>query len=127
MTKIRATCPTCGEVDLTANDIELELVRSEAERVSSGSCYRFCCPICEQIITKPADERIARLLASGGVRIFSDGEPVEAIEDEPAVAQLPPHPEAPVAGPILTHDDLLDFHLLLDSPHWFDRMLASVR
>lgn len=123
MTKIRATCPTCGEVDLTADDIELELVRAPGERVADGSCYRFCCPACEQIITKPADERIARLLASGGVRIFADGHPVASLDDDPVVPELPPHPEGPAVGPTLTHDDLLDFHLELARADWFDRLL----
>ena len=127
MTKIRATCPTCGEVDLTAADIELEVLREEDEPVADGSCYRFCCPECEQIITKPADERIARLLASGGVRIFANGEPVDDLDARPAPAPaLPPHPEAPAAGARLTHDDLLDFHLLLEDASWFDQLAGEL-
>ena len=125
MTKIRATCPSCGEVDLTADDIELEVLRDEHEPVADGSCYRFCCPDCEQIITKPADERIARLLASGGVRIFANGEPVEDIDERPVVPELPPHPEMPAAGAALTHDDLLDFHFLLSDPTWFDELAGE--
>ena len=42
--------------------------------------------------------------------------------DEAAAA--PGHPEAPPSGPPLTFDDLLDLHFLLDSDHWFDRILS---
>ena len=54
MTRIRATCPICGEVDLRPHDIELEIHRDSLDGVAEGSCYRFECPTCDEVVTKPA-------------------------------------------------------------------------
>jgi predicted RNA-binding Zn-ribbon protein involved in translation (DUF1610 family) len=123
VTRIRASCPECGEVDLTPPDVTLRIVRSPDGLVGDGSNYRFSCPDCEQVVTKPADERIAQLLTTGGVPV-EDGEPSA---DEAALfeALKPAHPERPPAGPPLDLDDLLDLHLLLGSDGWFDDLLAS--
>ena len=61
-TRIRATCPGCGEVELTPPDVELRVCREEEH-----SFYAFVCPECYQTVTKPADRRVVRLLTSGGV------------------------------------------------------------
>ncbi len=114
MTRIRATCPVCGEVDLRPSDIELQIVRDVLAEVAEGSCYRFSCPTCTDLVTKPADERIARLLRTGGVLV---------VEPRPA----PAHPEAPPPGPRLTHDDLLDLHQLLGTADWFHGLEAMTR
>lgn len=114
MTRIRATCPMCGEVDLRPNDIELQIVREVLDEVADGSCYRFSCPTCTEVVTKPADERIARLLRTGGVAVV-----------EPAGPAV--HPEQPPTGPALTHDDLIDFHHLLERADWFHELEALTR
>jgi hypothetical protein len=69
MTRIRASCPSCGEVDLRPDDVVLHVVRAPDGLISDGSEYRFRCPDCEDIVAKPADERIAQLLTTGGVAI----------------------------------------------------------
>lgn len=122
MTRIRASCPECGEVDLTPPDVTLRIVRAPDGLVGDGSSYRFCCPDCEQVVTKPADERIAQLLTSGGVPL----EDLEASDDEAALfeALKPTHPERPPAGSPLDLDDLLDLHLLLATEDWFDQLVA---
>lgn len=114
MTRIRATCPICGEVDLRPDDIELEIVRDVLDSVGEGSCYRFSCPTCEEEVTKPADERIARLLTTGGV----------SVRETP---DLVPHPEAPPAGPRFTLDDLINLHQLLETEDWFPGLEAMTR
>lgn len=117
MTRIRAKCPQCGEVDLRPHDIQLEIVRTFVGEVADGSNYRFLCPDCQEIVTKPADERIARLLATGGVPITVSGdELIDRLANE--------HPESPPDGPAFTHDDLLDFHLLLEGDGWFTTLRA---
>ena len=93
MTNIRATCPGCGEIDLTADDIELRIANDEDE-----STYHFHCPKCVSEVSKPADARIIQLLLSGGVK-----------------ATLVEQPEGNPADPVFTYDDLLDFHLELES------------
>ncbi len=114
MTRIRASCPVCGEVDLQPADVTLHLVRHGDEDVGDGSCYRFACPACLDVVTKPADERIAALLQTGGVE-------VELLGPD---AGREPHPELPPGGPALTPDDLLDLHQLLERDDWFERLVA---
>ena len=111
MTRIRASCPSCGEVDLRPDDVVLHVVRAPDGVVSDGSEYRFHCPSCADEVAKPADERIAQLLATGGVAVAE------------TVPELPPHPEMPGDGPALTHDDLLDLHLTLETDGWFESLL----
>ena len=82
--------------------------------VAEGSCYRFSCPTCTDLVTKPADERIARLLRTGGVPVV-----------EPTHGGT--HPESPPPGPRLTMDDLLDLHQLLETPDWFRCLEAMTR
>jgi hypothetical protein len=107
MTTIRATCPTCGEVGLTPDDIDL--------RVDDGgeeSFYAFDCPACYENVRKPADERIVQLLLSGGV------------EKRVVEREVAPEPRFPY--PALTYDDLLDFHALLENEGWFELLRASI-
>jgi predicted RNA-binding Zn-ribbon protein involved in translation (DUF1610 family) len=122
VTRIRASCPSCGEVDLTPPDVTLRIVRSTDGLVGDGSNYRFSCPDCEEVVTKPADERIAQLLTTGGVPV-EDGEPTD---DEAALIEAlkPHHPELPAPGRGFTPDDLLDFHLLLGTDGWFEDLLT---
>ena len=103
MTTIKATCPDCGEVDLTANDILLRIGASKAVNT-----YAFSCPDCNEFVEKPADERIVRLLLSGGVMPMLVYVPAEALE--------------PKEGPPINHDDILAFHELLESDDWFQEL-----
>lgn len=110
MTIIKATCPTCGEVDLTAEQVELRMVPS------GGGTYGFECPVCVVWVSKPADARVVQLLISGGVR----PEILDVPEAETASAhqvQLPP----------FTYDDLLDFHEMLQSELTVESFLGSRR
>ena len=108
MTTIKATCPSCGEVDLTADDI---LLRIGAQ--SGGNTYGFSCPDCGDFVQKPADERVVRLLLSGGVMPTLDHVPAEALESH--------------VGPPIDHDDLIAFHDLLESDDWFEQLQGSNR
>lgn len=94
MTTIKATCPACGEVELTGDDIELMVCPT-----APLSYYAFACPSCADKIRKPADDHIVSLLISGGVEAMVWDIPAEALEDH--------------GGPALTYDDLLDFVLSL--------------
>jgi endogenous inhibitor of DNA gyrase (YacG/DUF329 family) len=102
VTTIKASCPGCGEVELTSDDIRLR-VASHAPL----SYYQFTCPTCQELVRKPADDHIVSLLMSGGVRAEVWEVPAEALE--------------PKGGPELTYDDLLDFVLHLGR----DDMLAA--
>ena len=122
MTRIRANCPSCGEVDLRPDDVILSVVRAYDGLISDASSYRFNCPDCTEVVTKPADERIAQLLTTGGVPIEEAADAPEVVVDE-----RPPHPEDPPSGRPLTADDLLDLHVKLQDRGWFDELLDTIR
>lgn len=103
MTTIKATCPHCGEVDLTADDILLRIGAVEVVNT-----YGFTCPKCYEFVEKPADDRVIRLLLSGGVMPMLVHVPAEAFEVH--------------SGPRIDLDDLLEFHMLLQRDDWFDRL-----
>jgi hypothetical protein len=105
MTTIKATCPGCGEVDLTAEDILLRIGGSR-----SSNTYGFSCPTCAEFIEKPADDRIVRLLLSGGVMPVLMHVPAEALEAR--------------EGPAITHDDLLAFHEMLKGDDWLEQLVG---
>lgn len=94
MTTIKATCPSCGEVELTPADLSL-MVCSHAPL----SYYAFRCPGCLDEVRKPADDHVVSLLVSGGVPPQVWDLPAEALETKD--------------GPRLSYDDLLDFGLQL--------------
>ena len=96
MTTIKASCPSCGEVELTPADVSL-MVCSHAPM----SYYAFCCPTCQDEVRKPADDHVVSLLVSGGVPARVWDLPAEALE--------------PKDGPTLSYDDLLDFAIELGS------------
>lgn len=124
MTRIRATCPSCGEVELRPDEVELQVVGSDPDDVREGSVYRFDCPTCCDEIFKPADTRIARLLTSGGVPVTCTGDPALDAIVASELARIV-HPEGIVLGAALTMDDLLDFHELLQTGDWFDRLVQQ--
>src|SRR5437868_8052419 len=95
MTTIKATCPTCGEVELTADDLTL-MVCSQAPL----SYYAFRCPRCIEEVRKPADDHIISLLVSGGVRATNWSIPAEALESHD--------------GYSISYDELLDFALAIE-------------
>ncbi len=106
MTTIKATCPSCGEVSLTADDILLRI-----GNVASNNNYGFDCPDCGDFVEKPADERIVRLLLSGGVMPVMNNVPAEALESR--------------QGPAINYDDLLAFHELLKGDDWFEELFRT--
>ncbi len=95
MTTIKASCPVCGDVELTPEQMQL-IVCNQAER----SYYAFHCPNCTDQVRKPADEEIITLLQSGGVEATDWHIPAEALEDH--------------YGPTISYDEILDFALWLD-------------
>ena len=108
MTTIRANCPSCGDVQLTAEDLTVR-VCADDERGS----YCFRCPDCQGAVAKEASRRIVDLLVSSGVRMQVWRLPAELTE-------------ARIGAP-LTPDDLLDFHLLLEGGDWYEQLAAEVR
>ena len=94
MTTIKASCPTCGDIELTPTQLRLVVAN-----VTERSFYPFHCAKCTSEVRKPADEEIVALLVSGGVRAERWQIPAEALESR--------------AGATITYDDVLDFALAL--------------
>jgi hypothetical protein len=94
MTTIKASCPTCGDVDLTPCQLRLVVCS-----VADWSYYAFTCGTCQDEVRKPAARQIIALLTSGGVRAEHWAVPAEALEER--------------HGPSITHDDVLDLVLAL--------------
>jgi hypothetical protein len=107
MATIRASCPDCGDVELTTRDMTVRICSEDGR----GS-YLFRCPSCTMIVTKTAEQRIVDLLVSSGVEVEMWTFPMEL-------------QERPLGIP-LTHDDLLAFHELLERDDWFAEVLALV-
>jgi hypothetical protein len=107
MTTIKASCPTCGEVDLSAEEILLRI--ATAQRASS---YGFSCPTCSDFVEKAADDRVVKLLLSGGVIPLMVNVPAEALEIHD--------------GPAFTYDDALAFHEVLQGDEWFEALTKQL-
>jgi len=99
MTWIEATCPTCGTVECTPAMFELAVCDQK-----ESSYYVFECPECTERVQKHAEARVIELLIAEGVK--------------PRVWSLPAEILETHAGPALTVDDLLDFHIALEQPDW---------
>jgi predicted RNA-binding Zn-ribbon protein involved in translation (DUF1610 family) len=68
ITKIKTTCPSCGEVTMSATEVVLFI-----ELSYEHGTYRFICPQCARNVEKDADQTIINLLTSAGVVIeFKD-------------------------------------------------------
>jgi hypothetical protein len=108
MTTIKASCPVCGDVELTPPMMRL-VVCSYAD----WSYYAFDCPRCEDEVRRHADDEVVRLLVSGGVRAESWHVPDEVFEAR--------------EGAALTYDDLLDFALALREDARMEAGLSALR
>ena len=95
MTTIKASCPACGDVELTPAQVRLVVCT-----VSAWSFYSFACPVCTDEVRKHANEDVVRLLTTGGVPAEDWDVPAEALEEH--------------AGPTIAWDDVLDFTLALE-------------
>jgi predicted RNA-binding Zn-ribbon protein involved in translation (DUF1610 family) len=107
MTTIRAICPHCGEVTLPSSHVEVQVCAQTQE----GS-YSFSCPACSTRVSRDADRRVVQILVSGGVRVKVWELPAELYETH--------------RGPSISWDDLLDFHTLLSTDSWFERLQSSI-
>ena len=105
MTTIKTSCPVCGDVELTPEQMRL-VVCSRTD----WSFYSFSCTTCQDEIRKPADDEVVTLLVSGGVMAEQWVIPAEALEEH--------------HGAAITYDDVLDFALGLDRVHLLAAMIS---
>ena len=107
MATIRASCPTCGDVELTTADVVVRVCDDDA----TGT-YSFSCPHCDRTVVKPAESRTVDLLIASGVRLITWSLPAELHE--------------PKVGAPISHDDLLDFHRQLHDEDTLAEALAML-
>ncbi len=108
MATIRASCPDCGDVELTTEEMTVRVCLDDQR-----GAYTFRCPACAMTVHKDAEPRIVDLLVSSGVQRITWRLPLELGE----------HP----TGLPLTHDDLIEFHDLLADDGWFATLSAMVQ
>ena len=77
MTTIRATCGTCGDVELTTADVQVMISEESGE-----GTYSFRCPHCEAVVVKGSPRHTIDLLVSAGVRYSTWVTPAEAPLDQ---------------------------------------------
>jgi hypothetical protein len=108
MTTIKASCPSCGDVELTSAQVRLVVCS-----VQDWSFYAFTCTTCHEEIRKPAAGDVVTLLQSGGVLAEMWAVPAEAMENHD--------------GDTISYDDVLDFALRLQGIDDLVAVLAPVR
>jgi hypothetical protein len=107
-TVIKASCAECGDVELSTSDMRVR-VCTQSEQAS----YIFRCPSCRMSVSKEAERRIVDLLVASGVLLEEWDLPQEMFEQK--------------LGEVICHDDLIDFHKLLQADDWFDDLLTTDR
>ena len=104
MTKIRAHCPDCGDVEFGIDRIAVIGTQSEA------AAYRFSCPGCGESVSRTAVPDVIELLLSAGVRRYDNAHPAA---------------QSSAAAPLTNHD-VETFRTLLQSSDWFEGLRASI-
>jgi predicted RNA-binding Zn-ribbon protein involved in translation (DUF1610 family) len=103
---VRASCPTCGDIELTTRQVQIDLCETTRE-----TTYSFQCPACSVRVAKPASEKVVGVLTDAGVRVQTWRMP--ALGDDRN-------------GPPVSYDDLLAFHFQLNDDDVVARLLSSV-
>jgi hypothetical protein len=103
MALIKATCSDCGDVELRSKDVRVRMCLD-----GGAATYLFRCPVCRMVEVRNADDHVVDVLLAAGVDCTEWHLPAELHE---------PH----LGGPI-SHDDVLDFHALLERADWFQTL-----
>lgn len=108
MTTIKASCPCCGDVELTPAQVRLVVCT-----VADWSYYAFTCGTCQDEIRKPAGADVVSLLQTGGVPVERWTVPAEALEEH--------------SGAAVSYDDVLDFALQMQQADDLMAALTTLR
>jgi hypothetical protein len=107
MATIRASCETCGDVELTTADIRIRVCIDD-----NRGDYSFTCPACEMTVLKSAEPRTIDLLVASGVSVDTWSLPAELDETK--------------VGRPIDHNDLLEFHNNLHDNNSWDEALTDL-
>ncbi len=108
MTSIRVTCEKCGDLELQTADLRCRSCLDDDRHQ-----YRFTCTTCVEITVKDTEFRVIELLEGSGVRVDYWELPKELFEEH--------------RGQAITHDDLVDFHLVIEDDSAFEEAVASLQ
>lgn len=100
-------CPDCSTVRVPSTEI---VVRWCADDQSCS--YRTQCPRCGFAFVAATSETLAQTTIGAGARVEVWSRPAE-VDERPA-------------GPPIELADLLELHLALAEPDWFDELLGSL-
>ncbi|KJF18147.1 hypothetical protein [Acidithrix ferrooxidans] len=106
MPLIKASCPTCGDVELTLADIKVMVCSTDGQ-----ASYNFRCPSCRYRVSKPAEKAVVDILLSSGVTMSFWRMPMELEEDH--------------QGEPISYDELMDFHCQISNDGWLDRLIEK--
>jgi hypothetical protein len=104
--RVVVACPTCETVRVPPDQIWVQWCID-----TDGWTYRSRCPKCRSLLHSPTSERLASVVLGMGAQLESWSLPAE-LNERPS-------------GPPLTPVDLLELHLLLLEPDWFDQLRAT--
>ncbi len=108
MATVRASCPSCGDVETTTRSVQV--LRCST---TGSASYAFVCPACRLRVAKEANEHVVCLLVDAGVAVVD--------------WELPAELDEPKYGLPVTHDDLLAFHFSLHEPGWLEEQVNVLR
>jgi hypothetical protein len=103
---IRASCSTCGDVDVAPSEMRILVCSTTGE-----SAYSFSCPVCRLIVRRTVEKRIVEVLVAAGVRMHFWKLPDELLEER--------------LGPPIDYDDILNFHYDLAAQDWVKELQGT--
>jgi predicted RNA-binding Zn-ribbon protein involved in translation (DUF1610 family) len=106
MATVRASCPTCGDVELTTRGVAVRVCADNQQ----GS-YSFRCPLCGLAAAKLVGPDVVDLLVRSGAPMRVWNLPAELHERR--------------SGPDLTWDDAHALHDLLAIDGWLDSQVSA--
>lgn len=103
---IRVRCGDCGPVEVSSREMRMRLC------VDNGvTTYLFRCPDCQLVTVEAAATEVVDILLAAGVSVTEWHLPAELEERR--------------EGAPISHDDLLEFHEMLESGSWEDAISPS--
>lgn len=104
MKMIPVECPACRSVHYVAASCLLLEVGSASRLRDSSSSASWICDTCHDLVGLPLDLTVVISLIGAGASVL----------DPTPEADTSSHPEGTIDARAFTHDDLLDFHELMD-------------
>ena len=107
MATIRASCGDCGDVELTTRDVE---VRVCTTTIRARTHFAARSDLVVSKLPNPASSNCSWRRVSGWHLVLCR-----------------PSSPSPAPGEPITHDDLLDFHTLMQREDWIESLNRSTR